>query len=92
FIIFSCVYNKRKFYVWHLLFFGGITTPSLTIKFMIATSFRMNAMINKSQSTISNTPTLRKKLSNVDKMKVKIDCSIGRRQLFIKEWQAILLY
>ncbi|GAA81667.1 hypothetical protein P20495_4207 [Pseudoalteromonas sp. BSi20495] len=49
-------------------------------------------MINKSQSTISNTPTLRKKLSNVDKMKVKIDCPIGRRQLFIKEWQAILLY
>ncbi|KTD96607.1 hypothetical protein ATS71_15800 [Pseudoalteromonas sp. H71] len=25
FIIFSCVYNKRKFYAWLLLFFGGIT-------------------------------------------------------------------
>ena len=25
FIIFSCVYNKRKFYIWLLLFFGWIT-------------------------------------------------------------------
>ncbi|KTD89336.1 hypothetical protein ATS71_08495 [Pseudoalteromonas sp. H71] len=29
FIIFSCVYNKRKFYAWLLLFFGGITDPAV---------------------------------------------------------------
>ncbi|WP_289170261.1 hypothetical protein, partial [uncultured Pseudoalteromonas sp.] len=49
FIIFSCVYNKRKFYVWHLLFFGGITKP---LSNLFTKRVRGAALLEKNKSLV----------------------------------------